>query len=90
MSRPTVPALTSTPIHDVTNLLARGQCCHVGNFPSTDARPVEGEEEYREHVVQNTAVRIIAHTLDLDDEPTVVLRSVHQLVAEMRAAGVAT
>ncbi len=41
-------------------------------------------------MVQNTAVRIIAHTLDLDDEPTVVLRSVHQLVAEMRAAGVAT
>lgn len=75
------------PQADLYQLLAY---CTVLGIPCGHLVYAKGEEESREHVVQNTAVRIIAHTLDLDDEPTFVLRSVHQLVAEMRSAGVAT
>ena len=42
-----------------------------------------GEEEAKEHTVQGSGVRIVAHTLDLTAEPDVLLESVRTLANEL-------
>ena len=75
------------PQADLYQLLAY---CTVLDLPRGHLVYAKGEEESRDHVVQNAGVRIVAHTLDLDAEPTSVLRNVSRLVYEMRSAGALT
>ena len=75
------------PQADLYQLLAY---CTVLDLPRGHLVYAKGEEESRDHVVQNAGVRIVAHTLDLDAEPTSVLRSVSRLVYEMRSTGTLT
>ena len=46
----------------------------------------KGYEVAREHLVQNAGVRIIAHTLDLDADPDVLLKVLTSLAGWMRQA----
>lgn len=75
------------PQADLYQLLAY---CTVLDLPRGHLVYAKGEEESHDHVVQNAGVRIVAHTLDLDAQPTSVLRNVSRLVYEMRSAGALT
>jgi len=69
------------PQADLYQLLAY---CTVLGLPVGHLVYAKGYEDAREHVVQRASVRIIAHTLDLEAEPASLLRSVSNLVDDMR------
>lgn len=60
--------------------------CTVLDLPEGHLVYAKGHEEAREHVVRQSRVRIIAHTLDLDAEPGELLRSVQNLATTMQQA----
>ena len=63
-------------------------CVRLG-LPVGQLVYAKGYEVAREHLVQNAGVRIVAHTLDLEEPPARVLASVATLADEtVRAAAV--
>ena len=74
------------PQADLYQLLAY---CTVLGLPVGHLVYAKGFEDDREHVVRNAGVRIVAHTLDLEEPPARVLASVATLADEtVRAAAV--
>jgi 5-methylcytosine-specific restriction enzyme subunit McrC len=60
--------------------------CTVLALPVGHLVYAKGFEEEREHLVQRASIRIMAHTLDLNAEPSAVLHSVASLVGKLVAA----
>ena len=68
------------PQADLYQLLAY---CTVLGLPVGHLVYAKGFEDAREHVVRNSGVRIVAHTLDLDAEPAELLATIAGLVDAM-------
>ena len=58
-------------------------CCTVLGLPVGHLVYAKGNEDARQHVVRDSGVRIVAHTLDVEAKPEALLESVRALAGEM-------
>jgi len=72
------------PQADLYQLLAY---CTVLGLPDGHLIYAKGFEDARAHVVQNAGVRIVAHTLDLDAEPSALVDAIEALAVAMVEVG---
>lgn len=75
------------PQADLYQLLAY---CTVLGLPVGHLIYAKGFEDAREHLVQRAGVRIVAHTLDLEARPALLLRAVETLADGMLQAAAVT